>query len=457
MWLTVRGCRAAASQPGARSGSTDGSPHQYVVLCRLWLCPTSQRPSPCATLQGALQHGFVPGMLPYHPAPQGFYSPQVLYYPAGMAPYQQAPMGTGAGAQQWAAVRGPGMPGMPPRQQNGGGYPHPMQGPYFYAAGPGAMPVGPPTPSSGSQQRQMPMTGTGSSASASSTGWGGVPLSQSAAEMVASGLVPSPRSSPRKHVADSREVGNAAGEAAGVAASSGASSSAVPTVPRQQGHPALTQAGAAGPAEPEGAASKLESASQADPSSSGSDDMGEERQQGAGRRSSGEGSGSGGARSSPGGSSGSRRSRGNRERQVRGGRGLPHARLVFELTRTTLAAHSLVNAVLLGLLPTTMCRSAPSTSRQAPAPTATGRLVRKLRTLCQGRVLVGPRRQRRSGQHAAHCCSRVHVSQPGASRARGPRLAASTPRRRQRVVPVHPAPPPPAHLSSLQLQVCAPL
>ncbi|KAL4423577.1 hypothetical protein ABPG77_004617 [Micractinium sp. CCAP 211/92] len=271
--------------------------------------------SPTGHPQGALQHGFVPGMLPYHPAPQGFYSPQVLYYPAGMAPYQQAPMGTGAGAQQWAAVRGPGMPGMPPRQQNGGGYPHPMQGPYFYAAGPGAMPVGPPTPSSGSQQRQMPMTRTGSSASASSTGWGGVPLSQSAAEMVASGLVPSPRSSPRKHVADSREVGNAAGEAAGVAASSGASSSAVPTVPRQQGDPALTQAGAAGPAEPEGAASKLESASQADPSSSGSDDMGEERQQGAGRRSSGEGSGSGGARSSPGGSSGSRRSRGNRERQ----------------------------------------------------------------------------------------------------------------------------------------------
>lgn len=278
----------------------------------------------CATLQGGLQHGFVPGMLPYHPGPQGFYSAQVLYYPAGMAAYQQGPMGAGAGAPQWAAVRGPGMPGPPPRQQGGGGmpmpapaggYPHPMQGPYFFAAGPGAMPMAPLTPaSSGSQQRQLPMTRSGSSTSASSTGWGGVPLSQSAAEVVAAGLVPSPRSPPRNHAADSREVGSAAGEAAAMAPGGAASGSAAQA---RHGDPSLSQAPAAGAAEPEGEASKAESASQADPSSSGSDDLSDERPQGAGPSSSGgEGGSSGGARSSPGGSNSSRRSRSNRERQV---------------------------------------------------------------------------------------------------------------------------------------------
>ncbi|KAL4431152.1 hypothetical protein ABPG75_006408 [Micractinium tetrahymenae] len=284
-------------------------------------------PSPVGGHQGPPQHGFMPGVMPYHPGPPGFY-PQ-LYYPAGMAPYQQPPMG--AGGPQWGAPRGPGMPGPPPRQQGGGSvpagmhmpgpagaYPHPMQAAYFYPAGPGAMPLAPLTPAvSGSQQRQLPMARSGSGVSASSTGWGGVPLSQSAAEMVAAGLGPSPRSSPRQQAAEERELGAAA---AGEAAEGAASSAAAGGEGDHHSCQAAAVAAAGPAAASEGEASKLGAVPREGPGSSGSDDLSDEPGEGAGRSrsvaSSSGGEGSGGVRSSPSGSSsGSRRSRNHRLQQ----------------------------------------------------------------------------------------------------------------------------------------------
>lgn len=356
----------------------------------------STAPSLCAAVQGALQHGFPPGMVAYHPGPPGFYPQQLLYYPAGMAPYQQPAMGAGVGGPHWAAVRGPGLPGPPPRQQGGGGmpggmavqaraggYPHPLQGPYFYP-GPGAMPMAPLTPAvSGSQQRQVPMTRSGSSTSASSTGWGGVPLSQSAVDMVAAGVAPSPRGSPRQHAADSRVASGAAAEVSAASSYSAGSSRAAH---KGHGGAPTPQAAAEGAAEPEGEASKLESASQAGPSSSGSDDLGEEPAEGGGPGSSGgEGGGSGGPRSSPGGSSSSRRSRGSRERQVwvgvggasverGGGRTAGYSACAFRCADDEVGAAQCSNVTAQRrLLWCTTCRNARSTSRRAPVLTGTGK------------------------------------------------------------------------------------
>lgn len=194
---------STAQQPEARPGTPPQSCNPHT---------TGLQASPHSP-----QHGYLAaGMVAYHAAPYGPYGQHVLYYPtaAGMAPYQQPlyQQGPAPGAQ-WHQQR-PGMPGQPQRggmpghagqqlQQAGpGGYsmgavPRGPPGHYGYAGFPGG-PMAPHTPAaSGSQQRQPPMAqaGSSSSASAGSTGWGGVPLSQSAAEAIVGGAQPRPGSS----------------------------------------------------------------------------------------------------------------------------------------------------------------------------------------------------------------------------------------------------------------------
>ena len=302
-------------------------------------------------LQGASQggppHGFMPAggmVLPYHPA----YSPypqQVLYYPAGMTPYQQ-PL---AGAQQWHPQRAPGMPGGGPQRgaggpgapaamhamqpmQAGGGYGMHLQAAYYYTNGGGMAPL---TPAVSASQRQLPRAGSSSSASASSTGWGGVPLSQSAAEVLAAGAGPSPRSSPR-HQQQSGGVGGPAAADAGAATAAAASTAAAAAAaasetamrPQHQQHGGQPASAAAAPLPPAAAAPSAAhapaaaAAGAAEPGlpspagpSSGSESCDEAGEASGGGPSSGGSSGDSRGSSSGGSSGGSRRSRGSRERQ----------------------------------------------------------------------------------------------------------------------------------------------
>ncbi|PSC76554.1 MFS general substrate transporter [Micractinium conductrix] len=297
--------------------------------------------------QGGPPHGFMPAggmVLPYHPA----YSPypqQVLYYPAGMTPYQQ-PL---AGAQQWHPQRAPGMPGGGPQRgaggpgapaamhamqpmQAGGGYGMHLQAAYYYTNGGGMAPL---TPAVSASQRQLPRAGSSSSASASSTGWGGVPLSQSAAEVLAAGAGPSPRSSPR-HQQQSGGVGGPAAADAGAATAAAASTAAAAAAaasetamrPQHQQHGGQPASAAAAPLPPAAAAPSAAhapaaaAAGAAEPGlpspagpSSGSESCDEAGEASGGGPSSGGSSGDSRGSSSGGSSGGSRRSRGSRERQ----------------------------------------------------------------------------------------------------------------------------------------------
>lgn len=223
-------------------------------------------------------------------------------------------------------------PGMSPQMQMAPGGYHPMHQAAYYYAGSGGMAPLTPAVSAGSQlqqqqqqQRQGPLgrAGSSSNGSTSSNGWGGVPLSQSAAEAMAqAGMGPSSRGS-------SPQFPGGAGHNSMAAATAGREA---------RGHPQPLASGAEGKqassarlaAVPAAAANgrehsgEPESASQAGPSSSGSEDLSDEGGQAAcgpaasssGVEEGGGGVGRGSGRgSSSGGSSGSRRSRGNRERQ----------------------------------------------------------------------------------------------------------------------------------------------
>ncbi|EFN59500.1 expressed protein [Chlorella variabilis] len=296
--------------------------------------------SPTAAHQAAQQHPYMAGMVPYGYAP--YHGQQVLYYPAGMAPFQQQPMP--AGAPQWHR---PGMPGgARPQQQQAGGGPaggmgvgpigvagpqhmgYPMQ-PYYYAAAGAPMPL----PSNG-QPRPAPMP-RAASGSSGSTGWGGVPLSQSSAEVMV-GAVPSPRSTQSMQSAQELPPAGSSQElplARSRAASSGVGDKEEPAVVAAALAAAEGQAREAvavvAVAQQAAAAAEPESASQAGPSSTegGSEEDGD-AQQLAGSVAAGSISSSGGegavaaagsgrrtGSSSGGSSGGSRRSRGSRERQ----------------------------------------------------------------------------------------------------------------------------------------------
>ncbi|KAI7839733.1 hypothetical protein COHA_006537 [Chlorella ohadii] len=291
-------------------------------------------------------HGYmVAGMVPFGYGP---YAQQLVYYPSaagmgGLGPYQQPPPMPAPGGQ-WQPHPGSSSNSSGPRRQgaggpspagamqmgpaSGGGYPGGPNGPPAYAYYPGG-PSAPHTPAvSGSHQRQSGMgrAGSGRSASVSSTGWGGVPLSQSAAEVLA-GAVASPRTTPAVRTpsgslelpaASSVTLGPAASPEGGEAAAPGGSSS-VPA--------AAAAAAAARPAMPAQQAAAAEqpgegeSASQAGPRSSSSDgEEGGERQRrasslAASSSSGGDAGKAGRNGSSSGGSSGSsRRSRGSRDR-----------------------------------------------------------------------------------------------------------------------------------------------
>lgn len=298
-------------------------------------------PPPVAQLSPP-QHGYMmAGMMPFGYGP---YAQQLVYYqPAagmgGLGPYQQPPPMPAPGGQ-WPPHPSSGSSSGPRRQGagapnpagpmqlgpgggSGGSYPGMPSGPAQFGYYPGG-PAAPHTPAvSGSHQRQSGM-GRAGSGSSGGTGWGGVPLSQSAAEVLA-GAVPSPRTTPAVRtpsgslelpaatslgVAASPEAGEAAGPSSATVVQAAAAAAAA-------GRPAMPSPQASAAEQP----GEGESASQAGPSSSSSDaEEGGERQQRASSLAASSSSGGDGGKggrngSSSGGSSGgSRRSRGNRDR-----------------------------------------------------------------------------------------------------------------------------------------------
>lgn len=281
------------------------------------------------------------GMMPFG---YGHYAQQLVYYPpaagmGGLGPYQQPPMpapggqwpphpssGSSSGPRRQGAG-GPGPAGpmqLGPAGGSGGSYPGMPSGPAQFGYYPGGAAAPHTSAVAGSHQRQSGMGRAGSSSSGgtNSTGWGGVPLSQSAAEVLAS-AVPSPRTAPAVRtpsgslelpaatslgVAASPEAGEATGLSSAPVVQAAAAAAVRPAVLSQH----------AGAAEQPG---EGESASQAGPSSSSSDgEEGGERQQRASSLAASSSSGGDGGKggrngSSSGGSSGgSRRSRGSRDR-----------------------------------------------------------------------------------------------------------------------------------------------
>ncbi|PRW58157.1 zinc finger CCCH domain-containing ZFN-like isoform X1 [Chlorella sorokiniana] len=303
--------------------------------------PKVGRPGPNSSQMSPPQHGYMmAGMMPFGYGP---YAQQVVYYqPAagmgGLGPYQQPPP-MPAPAGQWTPH--PNSSSGTGQRRQGGGGPSPAAAMQMGPAGAGGsypgIPGGPPqfgyypggpsaphTPAvSGPHQRQSGIGRVSSSSSggASSTGWGGVPLSQSAAEVLA-GAAASPRTTPAVRTpsgslelpaASSVTLGVAASPESGEAGPSGSSLPPAAAASASAGRPALpAQQAAEQPGEGE-------SASPAGLSSSSSDaEEGGEQQRRASSlaaSSSSGGEGGKGGRSSSGGSSGgSRRSRGSRDR-----------------------------------------------------------------------------------------------------------------------------------------------